>query len=108
MNHDVDQVELYLAHGLPEITIAILIPSIIAISLFLIDWRLGLALISTVPLVLIYQVILNKLIAGVFVHYAKSTKKMSEDLLEYIATIPIIKAFSKEEQRTKKSVKWYA
>lgn len=102
MNHDVDQVELYLAHGLPEITIAILIPIIIAISLFLIDWRLGLALISTVPLVLIYQVILNKLIAGVFVHYAKSTKKMSEDLLEYIATIPIVKAFSKEEQRTKK------
>ncbi|WP_246552425.1 ABC transporter ATP-binding protein [Vallitalea pronyensis] len=100
MNHDVDQIELYLAHGLPEITVAILIPSIIAISLLFMDWRLGLALISTVPLVLIYQVILNKLIAGLFTHYTKSTKRMSEDLLEYIATIPVVKAFSREERRT--------
>lgn len=102
INHDVDQTELYLAHGLPEITIATLIPSITAITLLVIDWRLGLALISTVPLAFIYQVILNKLIANKFEHYVKSTKKMSEDLLEYIATIPIIKAFSKEEKRTQK------
>ncbi|GMQ56250.1 ABC transporter ATP-binding protein [Vallitalea sediminicola] len=102
INHDVDQTELYLAHGLPEITIATLIPSITAITLLVIDWRLGLALISTVPLAFIYQIILNKLIANKFEHYVKSTKKMSEDLLEYIATIPIIKAFSKEEKRTQK------
>ena len=30
----------------------------------------------------------------------ESTKKMSEDLLEYVATIPVIKAFSHEETRT--------
>ena len=102
INHDVDQTELYLAHGLPEITIAMLIPFVIAVSLLIMDVRLGLALISTVPLVFLYQKILNKLIAGKFMHYAKSTKKMSEDLIEYIATIPVIKAFSKEEKRTKK------
>lgn len=102
INHDVDQTELYMAHGLPEITIAILIPFVIAISLLIMDVRLGLALISTVPLVFLYQKILNKLIAGKFMYYAKSTKKMSEDLIEYIATIPVIKAFSKEEKRTEK------
>lgn len=102
INHDVDQVELFFAHGLPEITIATLIPSIIAIGLLIIDWRLALALISTVPLVFLYQVLLNKLVAGKFEHYVKSTKKMSEDLLEYIATIPVIKAFSREEKRTKR------
>ncbi len=100
INHDVDKVELYLAHGLPEITIAALIPSIIAIGLLIIDWRLALALISTVPLVFLYQILLNKLAASKFEHYVKSTKKMSEDLLEYIATMPVIKAFSKEEKRT--------
>jgi ATP-binding cassette subfamily B protein len=105
INHDVDQTELYLAHGLPDITIAILIPSIIAICLLVLDWRLGLALISTVPLVFIYQKILNKLIEGKFIHYVISTKKMSEDLLEYIGSIPVVKAFSKEERRTENLLK---
>ena len=32
----------------------------------------------------------------------ESTQKMSEDLLEYVATIPVIKAFSNEENRTER------
>jgi ATP-binding cassette subfamily B protein len=102
INHEVDQTELYLAHGLPEITIATLIPITIFICLLIIDWRLSLALVSTVPLVFLYQKLLNRLIADKFMKYAISTKKMSEDLIEYISTISVVKAFSKEERKTKK------
>jgi ATP-binding cassette subfamily B protein len=100
INHDVEQVELYLAHALPEIMSATLIPAIIFIVVLLIDWRLGLALVSTVPLMLLLQKLLNRLWAGMWKHFADSTKRMSEDLLEYIATIPVVKAFSREEQKT--------
>ncbi len=101
INHDVDRVELYLAHGLPDITIATFIPIFIAVGLLIYDWRLGLALVSTVPLMLIYQVFLTKLIASDINKYHKSTSEMSENLLEYIGTIPVVKAFSKDENRTK-------
>jgi len=102
INHDVEQVELYLAHGLPEIMSATLIPVIIFVIVLMIDWRLGLTLVSTVPVTLLLQKVLNKFWSGWMKKYAESTKKMSEDLLEYIAGIPVIKAFSHEEQRTQK------
>ena len=102
INHDVEQVEVYLAHALPEIMSATLIPVTIFVAMLVIDWRLALALICTVPVVLLMRKGLNKVWAGSSKRYSDSTKKMSEDLLEYIATIPVIKAFSREEQKTRK------
>lgn len=100
INHDVEQVELYLAHALPEIMSATLIPGIIFAVILLIDWRLGLALVCTVPLVLLSRRFLNRMWAGPMKQYSNSTKKMSEDLLEYVASIQVIKAFSMSERKT--------
>ncbi len=102
INHDVEQVEVYLAHAYPDIIVATLIPITIFISLLFVDWRLALALVSTIPIMLILMVIFNKFWGKEFEIYNKMTKRMSEDLLEYIATIPVIKAFSKDENRTER------
>lgn len=102
INHDVEQVEIYLVHALPEIMSATLIPVTIFVAMLVIDWRLALALICTVPIVLLMRKGLNKVWAGSSKRYSDSTKKMSEGLLEYVATIPVIKAFSREEQKTRK------
>lgn len=101
INHDVEQVELYLAHALPEIVSATLVPAVIVVVLAVFDWRLALALVCTAPLMVLARKILNRFWSGNIQHYLDSTKKMSEDLLEYIATIPVIKAFSREEQKTR-------
>lgn len=100
INHDVEQVEVYLAHGLPEIMSATIVPSAIFLVVLIMDWRLGLAMICTLPVIFLMQKGLNKLWGKNMKHFSDSTKKMSEDLMEYIATIPIIKAFSREEQKT--------
>lgn len=105
INHDVEQIEVYLAHAQPEMITASLIPVICAAIILLIDWRMGLALISTVPIMLILNILLRKIWASGLKKFAESTKKMSEDLVEYIATIPIIKAFSKEETKTRTVLK---
>ncbi len=93
INHDVEQIEIYLAHGLPEILSATLFPALLWVIIMVIDWRLGLSLISL-------QMAVKTLWGKSFQHFMESTQKMSEDLLEYVATIPIIKAFSNEENRT--------
>lgn len=100
INHDVEQVEVYLAHGLPEIMSATLVPSAIFLVVIIIDWRLGLAMISTLPIIFLMQKGVSKLWGKNMKHFSDSTRKMSENLMEYIATIPIIKAFSREEQKT--------
>ena len=101
INRDVEQVELYLAHALPEIMSATLIPAICFVAVMCLDWRLGLGLVSTVPLMFLLRKLLDRLWAGTIMQYMKSTRKMSEDLLEYIAAIPVIKAFSREECKTR-------
>ncbi|WP_449240983.1 ABC transporter ATP-binding protein [Desulfoscipio gibsoniae] len=101
INHDVEEVEVYLAHALPEIVSATLVPAVIFIVILLIDWRLGLALVCTVPLMFLFSGKATKIFSGSFAHYWESTKKLSEDLLEYISAISVIKAFSREEQKTR-------
>ena len=102
INHDVEQIEIYLAHGLPEILSATLFPTLLWAIVMVLDWRLGLALISLLPLAFLLQMAVKSLWGKSFRHFMESTQKMSEDLLEYVATIPVIKAFSHEETRTKR------
>jgi len=100
INHDVEEVETYLAHGLPEIMSATVIPAVIFIVVTIIDWRMGLSLICSIPFILLLNKVLTVLWKGVFEKFSESTKKMSEDLLEYISTISVVKAFSHEENKT--------
>ena len=102
INHGVEQIEIYLAHGLPEILSATLFPALLWVIVMVLDWRLGLSLVSLLPLAFLLQIAVKSLWSKSFHHFMESTKKMSEDLLEYVATIPVVKAFSHEETRTER------
>ena len=102
INHDVEQIEIYLAHGLPEILSATLFPALLWVIIMVLDWRLGLSLISLLPVAFLLQMAVKTLWGRSFQHFMESTQKMSEDLLEYVATISVIKAFSNEENRTER------
>ena len=49
----VETIELPLAHMIPELSSNILLPLVVAIAMFAIDWRMGLALLVTIPVALI-------------------------------------------------------
>ncbi|MTI55900.1 ABC transporter ATP-binding protein [Geosporobacter ferrireducens] len=100
INHDVEQIEVYLAHAQPEIKITLLIPLLVALSMLMIDWRLALALITPFPVMLLYQKFVYTLWGKTLKRYIQSTKEMSEDLIEYISAMPAVKAFSTDEQKT--------
>ncbi len=104
VENDVEQVEFYLAHGLPEIVSAALLPIIIFIIMLFLDWRLALLMISTLPLMWLTK----KISASVWDKnqkiFVNSTKSMQESLMEYIQNIAVIKAFSKEENKTEKTI----
>ncbi|MBQ9494491.1 MAG: ABC transporter ATP-binding protein [Treponema sp.] len=104
VEHDVEQVEVYLAHGLPEIMSATLLPTIVFIVMLLVDWRLAIAMIVGVPLSWLTKKISTPLWKKNTKIFFDSVTKMQEDIMEYVATIPVIKAFGKEETKTEKAL----
>lgn len=105
VQHDVEQVEVYLAHGLPEIMSVTLLPTIIFIAMIFVDWRLALGMISGVPLMYLVKVLSQKTMDKNFAIYFNHEKKMREELMEYVKNISVIKAFAKEEEISERTLK---
>lgn len=105
VQHDVEQVEIYLAHGLPEIMAAKILPSAIFGIMLILDWRLAGLMIIGLPFMWLTKTVSAPLWKKNFKIFADSTKEMQENLMEYIAAITVIKAFSKEERKTEKTLR---
>lgn len=105
VQHDVEQVEVYLAHGLPEIMSVTLLPTIIFISMIFVDWRLALGMIAGVPLMYLVKVLSQKTMDKNFAIYFNHENKMREELMEYVKNISVIKAFAKEEEISERTLK---
>ena len=110
IQHDVEQVEVYLAHGLPEIMSAMVIPVIVLISMFTVDYRLAFAMLTGIPLMFLVKKFSQNIMKKNFQIYFNQESKMQEELMEYVKNISVIKAFAKEEvisDRTLKTAKEY-
>lgn len=93
---DIDQIELLLAHAIPEGIANIFVPLLIIVLMFIVNWKLG--LLSLVPLV-----------AGIFAMgmmmkagfekmnaYYESAAKMNNTIIEYINGMEVVKVFNKD------------
>ena len=105
VQHDVEQVEVYLAHGLPEIMSVTLLPAIIFVAMIFVDWRLALGMIAGVPLMYLVKVLSQKTMDKNFAIYFNHENKMREELMEYVKNISVIKAFAKEEEISERTLK---
>ena len=98
----VEGMESTFAHLLPEMTANVLVPLVIAVYLFLLDWRM--ALLSLVTLV----VGLAVMSAGMknypvkWEGAVKAGKQMANAIVEYIGGIEVVKAFSQSAGSYKK------
>ena len=98
----VEGMESTFAHLIPEMTANVLVPLVIAVYLFLLDWRM--ALLSLVTLV----VGLAVMSAGMknypvkWEGAVKAGKQMANAIIEYIGGIEVVKAFSQSAGSYKK------
>ena len=100
IDRDVERIEIYLAHTLPDV----LITNLMCLAIFglvtLLDWRLGMAVVSTVPFVFVLLPLFSKLWTKSVANYQRSIQTVSENVMEYIGSIAAIKAFSGGEKKT--------
>lgn len=93
---DIDQIELLLAHAIPEGIANILIPVIIIVLMLITDWRLG--LLSLVPLVvgMFAMGMMMKSGMSLMNDYYESAAKMNNTIIEYVNGMEVVKVFNKD------------
>ncbi|MBQ9059997.1 MAG: ABC transporter ATP-binding protein [Firmicutes bacterium] len=91
----IDSIETTLAHIVPEVTANLLIPVVILIYIFTIDWRMGLASLATVPLGMFCYIFMMLGSQEFYQKTVTSTKALNDTAVEYIGGIQVIKVFGK-------------
>ena len=91
----IDSIETTLAHIVPEFTANLLVPVIIEIYIFTIDWRMGLASLVTVPVGIFCYALMMIGSGDFYQHTITATKALNDTAVEYINGIQVIKVFGK-------------
>lgn len=92
-----DSIETTLAHILPEFTSNLLAPLCILIYLFVIDWRMALVSLITLPLAMVCYMGMMIGYEDNYKNVITKTKRLNDTAVEYINGIEVIKAFGKSE-----------
>ena len=90
----VESIEVPLAHLLPEMTANILVPILMLIYLLILDWRMALISLITIPLGIFFMAGTMKTYGKKYEGSVKASGKMTNAIVEYIGGIEVIKAFS--------------
>ena len=91
----VDKMEKPIAHAIPEVLANVLIPIVIVVIIFILNWKIGLANLVTLPLGLLFSMLMMKDYEAKSKRYIEASKKMNAAAVEYIQGIKVIKAFNK-------------
>ena len=97
----VDQVESMerpLAHLLPEMTANVLGPVCILIYLFVLDWRMALLSLVSIPVGMAFMMAVMANYGKQYEGSVKTTQAMNSAIVEYIGGIEVIKAFNQGKQ----------
>lgn len=90
----VESMETPLAHLLPEMTANLFGPVCILIYLFVLDWRMALLALVSIPAGLCFMMLAMKDYGKKYEGSVKTTQTMNATIVEYISGIEVIKAFN--------------
>lgn len=90
----VDGMETTLAHLFPEMTANVAAPVLIIIYLFVLDWRMALLSIVTIPVGMAFMMSVMGNYSKDYEGAVKTTQEMNSTVVEYINGIEVIKAFN--------------
>lgn len=98
----IEDIEPPLAHMIPELSSNILLPLVVVIAMFLIDWRMGLALLVAIPVALIPMAFGMKSYNKNYAAYMEANAHVNSVIVEYVEGIQVVKAFSQGERSYQK------
>ena len=90
---NVGRLEDIVAHMVPELPSNVAAPLAAAVLLFVLDWRMGLASLITVPISLLFGIGMMRGYHEKIGTYLRAGNEMNAALVEYVGGIQVIKAF---------------
>ena len=98
----IEDIEPPLAHMIPELSSNILLPLVVVVAMFAIDWRMGLALLVTIPVALIPMAFGLRTYNKNYAAYMAANAHVNSVIVEYVEGIQVVKAFSQGERSYQK------
>ncbi|NNJ31514.1 ABC transporter ATP-binding protein [Lacrimispora defluvii] len=92
---DIDSLELLLAHGIPEGLSSVMGVLTIYLVMFLVDWKLALLTIGSLPLGILSMMIMYVIGKERMGDYYQSAQLMNHTIIEYINGMEVVKVFNK-------------
>lgn len=90
----VEGLETPLAHLLPEMSANVLVPIFIIVYLFVLDWRMALISLITIPVGMAFMATILKTYPQQYEGSVKINQRMNNAVVEYVNGIEVIKAFN--------------
>ena len=101
----IEDIEPPLAHMIPELSSNVLLPIVVVISLFAMDWRVGLASLATIPAALIPMAAGLRTYNEKYAAYMAANAQVNSIIVEYVEGIEVVKAFNQSGASYEKFVR---
>lgn len=99
----VDRLEDALAHLIPEVIPNVILPIVVLLYLFILDWRIALAsLVSIFIGAVTWRLMMGKNAMDIFQLTQEGTENMNSTIVEYVNGMEIIKAFNQTASSMKR------
>jgi ATP-binding cassette subfamily B protein len=97
MSEDVERIELFVAHHIPDIVSAFVFPLLLLTYMYVVDWRLALVVtcVFVMAMGFISSMSFNPKMKPVVDKYLKTMGQMNNSIIEYVRGIQIVKIFNR-------------
>lgn len=104
MGDDVERIELFIAHHIPDIVTTVLFPLILVSYMFAVDWRLAIVVLAVlaVAFYVMGRMYTGKKIREVSGRYVETLGRMNASIVEYIRGIQVVKTFTESTNAYRK------
>ena len=104
MRDDVERIELFIAHHIPDIVTALLFPLILVSYMFAVDWRLAIVVLAVLAMAfyVMGRMYTGKKIREVSKRYVETLGRMNASIVEYIRGIQVVKTFTESTNAYRK------
>lgn len=101
---DIESIEALIAHMMPEGIPYVIVPIAVYIVLFVLDWRLALLAMGSIPIGMIAMMMMMKIGLKKMGPYYEASSKMNSTIVEYISGMEVIKIFNRTTNSYEKYV----
>jgi ATP-binding cassette subfamily B protein len=95
---DIENLELLLAHSLPEGFTNLAVPVLVYIAMFFVDWKLAFLSLGSLPVGLLSMGIMFKIGMREMPNWYASGNKMNNTIVEYINGMEVVKVFNRDSE----------